>query len=109
MVILCARNPSSKASEPAGYGVRRVLCYRMVRLIRVQPAYNTVAFRSDWLQLSNESRHLLDQEIPHHAHVLVFEIMAVIHEHALEMMKGLDKTHGFARHHQDGVLQTAAD
>ena len=42
--------------------------------------------------------------IPHHARVLMFEIVTMIQVHACVILEADENPHGFAGHHQDGIL-----
>jgi len=51
----------------------------------------------------------LNQKLPHHPHILMFQVMTMEHEQALVILEWLDDTYRLTRHNEYGIFKAAID
>lgn len=48
--------------------------------------------------------NLLHQKVPHHSHVLMLQVVAVVHEQSFKILERFDNPYRLARHYQYGIF-----
>ncbi len=101
-------HPLVKAAALARRPIARCTLQGSLRK-RKTAASAATAIEPRWIRLARAQGSRFDAETAHHAHVLVFKVMAVIQEQPRVRVEPHQHAHTLVRQHQHGVLPAVVD